>query len=44
MVNAAEKEEVYACPKCESSNVEIYEMNKKKYLSCRDCGYEEVLA
>ena len=41
MVHEKRAEDKYACSKCNSSHVDIYELDSKKKISCLDCGFEE---
>jgi DNA-directed RNA polymerase subunit RPC12/RpoP len=41
MVHLKRPEDKYACSKCNSSHVDIYNLDSKKYISCLDCGHEE---
>ena len=43
MVHTATSEDKYCCPKCKSCHVDFYDYKGKKYQSCLDCGYEEMI-
>ena len=41
MVHTKRPEDKYACSKCNSSHVDIYNHDNHKHISCLDCGQED---
>lgn len=41
MVHAALPEDKHVCSKCKSSHVDVYEMDRKWFIACFDCGFEK---
>tara|TARA_Y100000310_G_scaffold68706_1_gene64029 strand:+ start:276 stop:416 length:141 start_codon:yes stop_codon:yes gene_type:complete len=41
MVHTALESDKYSCKKCNSSHVDIYDLDEKRYAACLDCGFEE---
>ena len=34
-------EDKHVCSKCKSSHVDVYEMDRKWFIACFDCGFEK---
>ena len=41
MVHTALPTDKYKCSKCNSSHVDVYELDNKWNIACLDCGFEE---
>ncbi len=41
MVHLKRPTDKHSCKKCNSSHVDIYDLDDIRYIACLDCGYEE---